>query len=256
MFREIQQCKIHFERLGQGEKKVVLLHGWGCSIGTMRPVAAALESDHQILIPDFPAHGESGKPPEPWGIPEFASCLKELLKEESFIPCAVVAHSFGARVAAYLAAEDENLFTRIVLTGAAGLKAPVSEEAKKKNLRYRREKEAVKKLEKIPGLGRLSGRLEEGLVQRYGSADYKALDPEMRKTFVRVIGMDLSDCYPRIRQSTLLIWGDRDTETPLWMGQKMEQLIPDAGLVVFEGGSHFAYAEQIGRFNTILRNFL
>jgi len=36
----------------------------------------------------------------------------------------------------------------------------------------------------------------------------------------------------------------------------MEKLIPDAGLVILEGGSHFAYLEQIQRFNTIAQHFL
>ena len=35
----------------------------------------------------------------------------------------------------------------------------------------------------------------------------------------------------------------------------MEELIPDAGLVVFEGGTHFAYLEQNARFNTITHHF-
>ena len=52
-----------------------------------------------------------------------------------------------------------------------------------------------------------------------------------------------------------LLVRDRDTETPLWMGQKMERDIPDAGLVVLEGGSHFAYLEQASRFHAIVRNF-
>ena len=54
----------------------------------------------------------------------------------------------------------------------------------------------------------------------------------------------------------LLIWGDRDTETPLWMGQQMEKEIADSGLVVLEGGTHFAYLEQATRFQTIVRQFL
>ena len=97
---------------------------------------------------------------------------------------------------------------------------------------------------------------EEKLRQKYGSRDYNALDEEMRKTFVKVIQLDLADCLPLIRQPVLLIWGDRDTETPLWMGQKMEREIPDAGLVILEGGSHFAYLEQAPRFNAIVRTFL
>ena len=78
----------------------------------------------------------------------------------------------------------------------------------------------------------------------------------MKKTFVKVINQDLTDLYDKFRASTLLIWGDSDMETPLWMGKEMQKRIPDAGLVVFEGGTHFAYLEQLQRFNTIVCQFL
>ena len=78
----------------------------------------------------------------------------------------------------------------------------------------------------------------------------------MKKTFVKVINLYLTDLYERFRSSTLLIWGDDDSETPLWMGREMEKRIPDAGLVILEGGTHFAYLEQLQRFNTIVRQFL
>jgi pimeloyl-ACP methyl ester carboxylesterase len=78
----------------------------------------------------------------------------------------------------------------------------------------------------------------------------------MKKTFVKVINLDLTDMYERFQSSTLLIWGDADTETPLWMGKEMEKRIPDAGLMILEGGKHFAYLEQLQRFNTIVRQFL
>ena len=71
-----------------------------------------------------------------------------------------------------------------------------------------------------------------------------------------MISQDLTERYDGIRQSTLLIWGDRDTETPLWMGREMEKRIPDSALILLEGGTHFAYLEQIARFNLIAAQFL
>ena len=97
---------------------------------------------------------------------------------------------------------------------------------------------------------------EKKLREKYGSRDYNALDEEMRKTFVKVINQNLIGLYPRFQQSTLLIWGDSDTETPIWMRREMEKLIPDAGLVIREGGTNFAYLEQIRRFNVIVHEFL
>lgn len=64
-------------------------------------------------------------------------------------------------------------------------------------------------MEAIPGLRALGLRMEEKLRQKYGSRDYNALDENMRATFVRVVNEDLAPLYPRMRASTLLIWGTR-----------------------------------------------
>ena len=252
----VRGARIHYELTGQGTKRVVLLHGWGCSGQLMRCVAAGLEGDMRVLSLDFPGHGESGRPPEPWGVPEFAGALLELLRALDFLPCSVVAHSFGGRVAIWLASEDSGLFEKLVLTGAAGIRKPQTEEGRKRSEEYKRLRGLAENARKLKLFGSLPDKWEDSLRKKYGSADYNALDEEMRKTFVKVINLDLADRLPRIQQPTLLLWGDQDTETPLWMGQQMERDIPDAGLVVLQGGTHFAWAEQSARFNTITHHFL
>ena len=148
------------------------------------------------------------------------------------------------------------MIRRQVLTGAAGIRPVQSEESRKRTQNYKKMKSGIALLKKTHLLGSLPERMEDALRKKYGSRDYNALDEEMRKTFVKVISLDLSDRLSAVEAPTLLIWGDQDTETPLWMGQKMEQEIPDAGLVVFEGGSHFVYLEQQKRFLTVVRHFL
>lgn len=247
---------IYFERMGNTGSRVLLLHGWGCSMELMRFAANGLAGEHQVMMIDFPGHGKSPEPPEPWGVPEYAESLLFLLRKQNFLPCSVIAHSFGCRVAAYLASEDSSLFDKLILTGAAGIRPKQSEEAKRRSEEYKRLKARYEGLKKLKVLGSLPDRLEDRLRKKYGSADYNALNEEMRKTFVKVINLDLTDRYDKIAQSTLLIWGDRDTETPLWMGQEMEKRIPDSGLVIFEGGTHFAYLEQPERFLKVSRHFL
>ena len=67
----------------------------------------------------------------------------------------------------------------------------------------------------------------------------------MRPTFNRVIAQDLRGVLPRIKASTLLIWGTEDRDTPLWMGEVMAKEIPDAALVRLEGCGHFAYLGKV-----------
>ena len=57
---------------------------------------------------------------------------------------------------------------------------------------------------------------------------------------MKVVNLDLSDRLPNIPNETLLIWGDQDTATPLWMGRKMEKEMPNAGLAVIPGAGHFS----------------
>ena len=256
MKETVNGAEIRYRITGEGKGRVLLLHGWGCDISMMQPVADALADTHTCLLIDLPGHGESGRPPEPWGVPEYAECVAGLLKKLGFIPCSVVAHSFGCRIAAWLEAEQPELFDRIVFTGAAGIRPKPTAESLKRSARFKRLKECCRVIGNVPFLGSAADAMEEKLRRKYGSRDYNALDEEMRKTFVKVINLDLTGLYERFQSSTLLIWGDADTETPLWMAREMEQRIPDAGLVILEGGTHFAYLEQLNRFNVIVKQFL
>ena len=256
MEKEIMGTKVHYELSGQGEKRVVLLHGWGCSVSLMEAPAKALEKDLQVLRIDFPGHGKSGRPPEPWGVPEYAACTLALLQELDFLPCDVVAHSFGARVAIWLAAEDSSRFGRIVLTGAAGLRKPQTEAQKKRSEEYRKLRSIAEKLGRIGFMKTFAEQMQDELRHKYGSEDYNALDEEMRKTFVKVVNLDLSDKLGAIKSPTLLLWGEKDEATPLWMAQQMERSIPDCALIVLKGGTHYAYLEQSSYFNTVVHHFL
>lgn len=250
---DINGVTAHVVQKGSG-RDVLLLHGWGCSTALFAQVTDALCDTLRVTAIDFPGHGESGRPPQPWGVPEYAQWTLALIDALGIAPCALVAHSFGARVALWMASHEPEKFTRIVITGGAGLRAQDADKAGSPVSRAARGMLEVMKRAKI--FGKLPDALNEVYVQHFGSPDYRALDAEMRKTFVKVINQDLSECLPAIKSPTLLYWGEKDTETPLWMGKKMEKEIPDAALITVPGASHYAYLEHVGEFSHIVRHFL
>ncbi|MEG0423298.1 MAG: alpha/beta hydrolase, partial [Erysipelotrichaceae bacterium] len=67
---------------------------------------------------------------------------------------------------------------------------------------------------------------------------------------------DISKDLNKISCPTLLVWGNKDEQTPLWMGKKMEKQMPNAKLVVFQGDDHFAYFHQMRRFLEVCDCFL
>lgn len=252
---DVNGVTINYEVSGQGPK-LLLLHGWGGRIGSMQPVASGLADLRTTYTIDFPGFGESTPPPEPWSVTQYTDCLIAFMEKAGIEKADIVAHSFGGRVTLLLASAHPELVGRIVITGGAGLKP-------KRNLKYyfkvyayklgkyMRRHGWMKKLAKAFGVDL------DKQAQSAGSEDYRALSDDMKKTFVRVVNQDLRHCLRKIKSSTLLIWGEKDSgASALWMAKVMAREIPDAGLVVFEGCGHFAYLEQLPRFVKIVRNFL
>ncbi|MEI3427780.1 MAG: alpha/beta hydrolase [Christensenellales bacterium] len=143
-------------------------------------------------------------------------------------PCDIIAHSFGGRVALYLAANEPQLVKRLLLTGCAGIKKPQTPEQQKRSARYQRLKGIVSIAGPRRALQGAVGLLSE-LRQKYGSPDYNALSEDMKKTFVKVVNEVCCPLLPRVQASTLLVWGENDTETPLWMGQQIGKGNPRCG---------------------------
>ena len=256
---EVMGAKVDVTVMGEAGRGVLFLHGWGCSAQMMESMQKTLSAKMRTAAIDFPGHGKMGKaspPPRPWGVPDYMEMTAAIIRHLGLAPCDIVSHSFGARVAILLAATYPELVGRMVLTGAAGVKKPASGKASTKTKVYKTLRGAMNLMEKTHLFGDLPEKGREALVHKFGSADYKALTPEMRKTFNKVIAQDLTQELPKIRASTLLFWGEEDTETPLWMAKVMEEKIPDAGLVVEGGAGHFAYLERNPVFLRVVRSFL
>jgi len=233
-----------------GDLPIVVLHGWGAHIEAVAPILAALDGAADLIALDLPGFGESEPPEQAWDVDSYARFMIAFLDELGVERAHLVGHSHGGRVSIALAADEPERVGRLVLVDSAGLRP-------KRGWRYRR-RVAVAKLGRViatvgGGPGR---RLQERMRARVASRDYLEASEAMRGTFRALVAADLSDRLPRIRASTLLVWGDRDEDTPLWMAHRMEELIPDAGLVVLEGAGHYSYADAPGQFGAVARRFL
>ncbi len=253
MIIEIDGIKIHYEQDGQGAD-VLVLHGWGASIQTMRPVIDALKQSYRVTALDFPGFGGSDVPPDTFDVQQYTDLTYRFMLELGIKRTHILCHSFGGRVTIKLAAQHPEAVDKIVFTDAAGLR-------KKRTI-----KQNVKiysfKLAKRLSKGRIIKRVLKVIgvdvdkrVKNAGSADYKALSDHMKKVFVRVVNEDLIGYLPQIKSPSLLIWGANDQDTPLEFGKTMEKLIPDAGLVVFEGAGHYSFLDCFGRYISIVNTF-
>jgi pimeloyl-ACP methyl ester carboxylesterase len=233
-----------------GDLPIVILHGWGAHIEAVGPILAALEGASDVVAVDLPGFGESDPPDRAWDTDAYARFMIHFLDELAIDRAHLIGHSHGGRVSIVLAADEAERVGRLLLVDSAGIPP-------KRGWRYRR-RVAVAKLGRLVGKvgGSPGRRLQERMRARVASRDYLEASEAMRGTFRAVVAADLTDRLPRIGASTLLVWGAEDDDTPLWMGKRMEELIPDAGLVVLEGAGHYSYADAPGQFRAVARRFL
>jgi pimeloyl-ACP methyl ester carboxylesterase len=232
-----------------GDLPVLVLHGWGAHLEAVEPIVAALEGETRVIALDLPGAGRSDPPPEPWDADDYMRFVLRFLDELGVERVHVVGHSNGGRVGICMAAEHPERVGRLLLCDSAGLPP-------RRGVKYKA-KVSVAKAGKVAGRMGTPGRaLQERLRAKVASTDYLNASEAMRGTFRRLIAMDLSDRLPRIEATTLLVWGSDDEDTPLWMAHRMEELIPDAGLAVFEGAGHYSYADDVARFGSVARLFL
>ena len=78
----------------------------------------------------------------------------------------------------------------------------------------------------------------------------------MKEVLVKTINEDLSGDATKIKAPVILIYGDYDSEVPEEDMKEYERLIPDCGLILYEGCTHYAYLERVNQTISIMNNFL
>ncbi len=246
---EIDGQKLHYDETGDpAGKPIVLMHGYGCNISTVRSIAACLEDGMHVYSLDLPGHGKSPEPPEPWGVEEYTRLVEKFIEKEKLTKPALIGHSFGGRLAILLSSRNNT--GKVVLVDAAGV---VNPRPSKTRLRTRVYK-LIKKSAPLFGKN-LGGKIINWAQGYFGSADYKNSTPMMRAVMSKHVNTDLRHVMPSIKAPTLLIWGEQDTATPLSDAKAMEKLIPDAGLVSFAGCGHYSFLDNPGGFRAVVRQF-
>ena len=246
--------------LGGGGEPLLLLHGWGPASVSLEkhllPLGQALSSRYQVHMLEFPGHGQSDPPGGNWGVPDYAAWTLKAMDALAVRQTAVVAHSFGGRIALHLAANTPQRFTRLVLTGCAGLKPRKTLEGRLRAQLFKAGRLGLKAAGLLPPFRNGAAELTRKLREEMASADYLATPEAMRGSFSRVVSQDARPLLPDIRQPVLLVWGERDTATPLWMGEALQRGLPDARLLVYQADDHWAYRNQPVRFANAVDAFL
>ena len=238
MIKHIKDVDINYIEYGDGDD-IVLLHGWGQNIAMMKPVGDKLKG--HIIILDLPGYGESTEPPNVWTIYDYVECVHEFLNSIGVKNPIMMGHSFGGKIS--LAYASKYKVKKLVLF-ASPFKKGVEKMPMKTKI--------LKAAKKIPLLNKLEGFAKKHI----GSTDYKNASEMMRKILVETVNLDIREDVKKIKCPTFIFWGTNDEAVPVEDAKELESLIPDAGLVIYEGCTHYAYLEMLPQVIKVIRIFL
>lgn len=247
----IDGLRLHYEESGNPQgAPVLLMHGWGCTHSTVDFIARQLRDKYHVFNVDLPGHGKSEEPSEVWGVEAFTDFMEKFIHEIKIEWPILIGHSFGGRISLLMASRRP--IPKMMLVDAAGIKP-------KRSLKYYLKVYSFKAAKKVLPIilgKKAGGKAIDAWRGKAGSADYRQSSPMMRAIMSRCVNEDLKHVMPKINASTLLVWGEEDTATPLSDAKTMERLIPDAGLVAFPGCGHYSFLDNPGGFAAVTKSFL
>ncbi|MDD6878705.1 MAG: alpha/beta hydrolase [bacterium] len=251
MYLNYLNNSVYYEKHGKGKNVILILPGWGDNRRTFDNIIKSLEKNNTIYIFDYPGFGKSDIPNKDLDIYDYSKIIINFLEEKSIKNPIIIGHSFGGRIVITLSGYYNIKFDKIILISAAGIKPHKSLYKKIKEKIYK----LLKKIAKILPKKKKEIYLKK-LINIFGSNDYKSIPHTLHKTFINIVNKDLTDYLSKINDEVLLIWGEKDSDTPLSDGKKMNKLIKESGLVIIKNAHHFCYLEYSKYIIKILKTYL
>lgn len=214
MNRKIEGLDVETYEIGESKKTLLFTHGWPgeCSdfINLMMACHHELK-DIQVVSASLPGFGKSQYPKgEKWNSNDYADWLDKLCHQVSpNQPVSLYAHSFSGRIALNLATKKPKRVEKLILSAAAGTQIT------KNNSINRFVMDTKDFVSKSVGLIRPD------------------LDIKL-SSFLSEKTPDLS----KIKQETLILWGEKDNVIPLKAGKILNNRIPNSQLKIIDGAGH------------------
>lgn len=109
------RINMHYTRTGGNKPPLILLHGLSGNGLCWTPVAQALESEYDVIMPDARGHGGSSVPNDGYRYEDLANDIEGFIEALGLSIPIVIGHSMGGMTAALVGARRQKLLSCLVL---------------------------------------------------------------------------------------------------------------------------------------------
>ena len=221
------------------QKSIIILHGWqSCREKWEKVKEIIVKNNINVLVPDLPGFKEANSLDKSWDLNDYLNWLCNFIEKEKKSgklkePFFLLGHSFGGRLAIKFAVKNPEKIKGLILVSSAGIRP--SKNIVSVFVPF------LKKLSFLPGFCFGRNFFYKFIIRK---TDYLNAKGEMKETFKKIIGEDLSSLLPQIKNETLVLWGEKDKTTPISDAYLMKEKIKDSKLEILKGLSHVPYIEN------------
>ena len=223
----VNGINIYYEVSGNGYP-IVFIHGGGLESGSWRSQVTFFSGRYLVITFDTRGHGKSEIPEGDYTIGDCVDDLHQLVDSLRIKRLHLAGLSMGGNIAMNFTLRYPEMVDALILASSnSGL---MTESAAKKGY------DAVTRMVRLK-------RTDMAIKFR------KAHEANLNRT-------DITSRLSEIKKKVLLIQGDQDTETPLYISEKILGGIENSQRVIIPDSGHLCNQDQPDAFNAVMDDFL
>lgn len=217
---------------------VVLVHGLGGRAEDWRNLTPYfVHAGYRVYMPDLFGFGRSDRPTNfSYSVTDQAEAVVNFMDTMGLKQVDLGGWSMGGWIAQIVAGAHPERVRRLMVFDSVGLYVKPEFNT---NLFMSKTPEQLYELEALlmPHPQKIPGFVARDILRISGERAWVT----KRAVDTMSTGKETTDSLlPRLKMPVLLLWGKEDRITPLMEGQKMQHLIPEADLLVYDGCGHLA----------------
>lgn len=247
---EVKQEKhfSYFESKPECDEQIILLHGLFGALSNFKDLAQSFGDGYNVVIPILPLYTLDVKDTS---IDGFLKYLEEFIEYKGFDGFHLLGNSLGGHIAQLYALKWQDKVKTMTLTGSSGLFESGMGDGYPKRGDYEYIKRKTAETFYDPSIA--TKELVDEVFEIVNNRD-KAI--RIIYTAKSALRHNLEDQLHKITIPTLLVWGEQDTITPKFVGEKFNELIIGSELVIIDKCCHAPMMELPEEFNAALADFL
>ncbi len=215
-----------------------IIHGWTYTVEPWKKTLAILRNNGiTVKMLNVPGLTEESK--KVFTMDDYVKWANQNIPDGAI----ALGHSNGGRILLNLCSKKPGKLKRLVLLDAAGIYEPTT---KKKLVTILAK--IGKPLKKLPLVNKVFHKLT-------GSTDYSKAPENMKKTLTNMLESDRELDISKVTTPTTILWGEKDTITPVRHAKKMDELLPDSEIKFYANWTHSPYIsspDELARVLTAL----